>query len=199
MRRPRLPFAPELELVRRWSALTVVLRATLLVTGAVAVVLAPGGRLLGLPGLLVLVGALGLLGAVTVPDGAGPAVVLGACAAAWAARYGTHPPPLPQTLLVASALAVHHQAAALAAVLPPTARTDRAVLRRFGSHGVVVLALSAAVAVLALGVARPGGSVPLELAGLAAAVLAAALPVALAHAGRPDSRPAPPPRHQRRG
>lgn len=190
MTRPRLPVAPELELVRRWSALTVILRATLLVTGAVAVVVAPGGRLLGLPGLLALVGALGLLAAVTVPDGAGPAVVLGACGAAWAARHGTYLAPLPQTLLLAAALAVHHQAAALAAVLPPTARTDRAVLQRFGSHGMLVLALSAAVAVLALGVARPGGSVPLELAGLAAAVLAAAVPVVLAQArgSRPDRR-----------
>jgi hypothetical protein len=53
------------------------------------------------------------------------------------------------------------------------------VLVRAGRHLALVLALSAGVAVLALGVARPGGSVPLELLGLAAAVVAVAVPVLL--------------------
>ncbi len=185
----RLARAPVLGPVLRWSAPTVALRAALLLSGGVAVVLAPGGRPSGLPGLLVLVGVLGLVAAVTVPDGAGPAVVLGGCGAAWAVRYGTGAPPLLPTLLLAAALAVHHQVAALAAVLPPTARVDRTVLRRFASHGGLVVALSAAVAVLALGVARPGRSVPLELAGLAAAVLVAAVPVLLALGGRPGRPP----------
>ncbi|HZB50821.1 MAG TPA: hypothetical protein VE547_17170, partial [Mycobacteriales bacterium] len=105
----------------------------------------------------------------------------GAAALAWAAGSGRAAPPVPPTLLLALLLAVHHQAAALAAALPVTARVDRRLLVRAGTHVGLVLALSVLVAVLALGVARPGGSVPLELAGLAAAVLATG---ALVVAGR---------------
>jgi hypothetical protein len=170
---------PPLAALPRWSAVTVTLRAVLLASGVVALVLAPGGRLLG-PGVVALVGALGLLVAVARPDGPGPAVVLGAASLAWVIRYGTSPPPVVPTLLLAAALAMHHQAAALDAALPPTARVDPAVLLRFGAHAAVVLALSSGTALVALGVARPGGSVPLELAGFAAAVAATAVLVALA-------------------
>ena len=48
-----------------------------------------------------------------------------------------------------------------------------------------MLALSGLVAVLALGVARPGGSVPLELGGLAAAVAAVAMLVVAGRRGGP--------------
>jgi hypothetical protein len=127
-------------------------------------------------------GVLGLLAAVPQPQGAGPAVVLGAAGLAWAAAHGSGSPPVRLTLLLAALLAVHHQAAALGAALPVTARPDRRLLVRFGRHLVLVLALSGLLAVLALGVPRPGGSVPLELAGLLGAVLATALLVGL---GRP--------------
>jgi len=152
----------------------------LLVSGGAALAIGPQGRT-GVPVLVAAVGVVGLLAAVAQPHSAGPAVVLGASAAAWAAASGAAAPPVPLTLLLAVLLAVHHQTAALAAALPVTARVDRRLLIRTGTHLGLVLALSGLVAVFALGVARPGGSVPLELAGLAAAVLATA---ALVIAGR---------------
>lgn len=186
MRRPAQPYRPELTAARQWSRTAVGLRVLLFAAGAVALGVASGGRLTGLPGFTAVIGVLGLLAAVPRPRGSGAAVVLGAAAIGYAARYGTRPPPVAETLLLAAALAVHHQAAALAAALPPTCRVDRAVLARFGGHAVLVLALSAVVAVLALGLGRPGGSVPLELLGLVAAVLATAVPVLLGRARRPD-------------
>jgi hypothetical protein len=162
--------------VRHWSPVVLGLRAVLVVAGAVALSVAWGG---GLTPLLVVLGAGGVLAAALHPGGLGPAVVLGTVALAWATDSGLADAPVGGTLLIAVALAVHHQAAALAAALPPTARVERAVLVRFGRHGALVLALSAPVALLALAVARPGGSVPLELLGLAAAVTAAAVPVLL--------------------
>ena len=179
LRRPAR-FGPELAELRTWSRTALLLRLALLVSGGAALALGPQGRT-GMPLLVVAVGVVGLLAAVLQPHGAGPAVVLGAAALAWAAGSGRAAPPVPPTLLLALLLAVHHQAAALAAALPVTARVDRRLLVRAGTHVGLVLALSVLVAVLALGVARPGGSVPLELAGLAAAVLATG---ALVVAGR---------------
>ncbi|HYT10560.1 MAG TPA: hypothetical protein VEL73_07855, partial [Mycobacteriales bacterium] len=123
---------------RRWSAVSWLMRAALLVTGAGALLVAPG-RLSG-PGLVALVGVLGLVAAAVRPDGPGPAVVLGAAALAWTVRYGTRPPPVAPTLLLAALLALHHQAAALAGALPPVATVQAAVLLRFGRHTVLVLA-----------------------------------------------------------
>lgn len=192
MRWPTPPFAPTAGSVRRWSLTVLVLRLVLLAAGAAALWLACGGRFFSGAGVVALVGVLGLLTAVPQPYGIGPTIVLAAAAIGWAVRHGTSAPPVGQTLLLAVALALHHQAAALAAVLPVTANVDRRLLVRFGWHAVLVLALSAAVAVLALGVSRPGGSVPLELAGLAAAVLAAAVPVLLGLARRPPAAPTGP-------
>jgi hypothetical protein len=178
VRRPALPFRPELAAARRWSAVAVLLRLTLLVAGGAALALAPNGRF-GAPGMIAAVGALGLLLAVLQPEGAGPALVIGAAALAWAARHGSGSPPAGLTLLLAVLLAVHHQAAALAAALPVTARVHPRLLLRFGRHLALVLALSGLLAVLVLGIARPGGSVLLERAGLVGAVLAAAVLVLL--------------------
>jgi hypothetical protein len=189
VRRPALRLPAAADEVRRWSPLTVALRVTMLVTGIVALAIAPAGRELGPAGVIVAIGLLGLLAAVAHPDGAGPAVVVGAAAVAWTSRYGTAAPPVGTTLVLAIALAVHHQAATLSAALPPAARASRELLARFATHAALVLALSAAVAVLALAVARPGGSVPLELAGLAAAVLATAVPVLLARTRAGPGRP----------
>ena len=190
MRRPALLSRPELAPVRRWSAVPVLLRLTLVAAGGAALALAPDGRF-GVPGMIAGVGALGLLLAVSQPQGGGPAIVLGAAALAWAARHGSGSPPVGRTLLLAGLLAVHHQAAALAAALPVTVRVDPRLLLRFGGHLALVLALSGLLAVLALGVARPGGSVLLERAGLVGAVLATAVLVLLgrlrrAPAGDPD-------------
>lgn len=180
MRRPTLTARP--------ARPAVLLRLTLLGTGAVALVLSTGGPL-GPPEVAAAVGALGLLVAVSQPQGVGPAIVLGAAVLAWAARYGAAAPPLGRTLLLAVLLAVHHQAAALAAALPVTALLDRRLLVRLGTHLALVLALSGLVAVLALGVARPGGSVLLEVAGLVGTVLATAVLVLLGLVRRAPADP----------
>lgn len=187
LRRPELRFAPELAAVRRWSPVAVLLRLLLLGTGGAALAIAPAGRFGG-PGVVALVGVLGLLGALAQPHGVGPAIVLGAATLSWVVRYGTDAPPIGRTMLLATLLVVHHHAAALGAALPVTARVDRRVLVRFGTHLALVLALSGLLAVLALGVARPGGSVPLELTGLAAAVLATAVLVGLGRVRPPPGR-----------
>ena len=166
--------------VRHWSPAVLGLRLLLVVAGAVALAHGWSG---GLTPLLVVIGAGGLVAAAVHPGGVGPALVLGCGALAWAMEWGLDEAPAGGTLVVAVALAVHHQAAALAAALPPTGRVDRVVLARFARHAGLVLALTAPVALLALAVARPGGSVPLELLGLAAAVLAAAVPVLLGRGG----------------
>ena len=159
------------------SRVVVVLRALVGVCGVLA--LLPGWQA-GVPAAAVLVGLVGVAVAVVRPGSAAPAGVLAAAAIAWTAKHGTDLPPVATTLLVALAVAAHHQAAALTAALPPAARVERAVLVRFGRHAALVLVLSAAVAGLALGLGRQAGSVPLELLGLAAAV-----PVLL---GRSDQR-----------
>jgi hypothetical protein len=87
------------------------------------------------------------------------------------------------TTVLALLLAVHHQAAALAAALPVRATVERALLVRFARHGVLVLGLTLLVGALVLGLARPGGSVPLELLGVAAAVVAITVPVVLSRPG----------------
>lgn len=178
MRRVLPALGPELAGLRGWSGTARLLRVLLLASGLAAVGLGWSGRP-GVPVVVALVGLVGVGVAVVHPYGAGPAVVLGAAAITWAAGNGL--PSVPRTLLLTVLLAVHHQAAALATVLPVTARVDRRLLVRAGRHLGVVLALSGLVAVLALGIARPGGSVLLELVGLAAAVVVTA---ALVAAGR---------------
>ncbi len=163
--------------LRSWSRAVLAVRAVLLVAGAGALAGAGWGG--GFPLVGVIVGALGLLAALIQPGGLGPAVVVGGAAAAWVLRYGGDPAPAAGTALLALALAVHHQAAALGAALPATARVDRVVLVRFAGHGGLVLALSAAVGALALLLARPAGSSALELLGVVAVVIAVTLPVLL--------------------
>jgi hypothetical protein len=164
--------------LRRWAPAVLAIRALVVGSGAVALLVAPGGEFV-VAGMIALVGVVGLAAGAVRPDAGGPAFVLGAAVVAWVLRYGEQPPSTAPTLVLAVAMAVHHQSAALAAALPPTANVDTAVLIRFGVHAAVVLVLSGAIAVLALEAARPGGSVPLELAGLLAVALVVAVPVLL--------------------
>ncbi len=154
-------------------------RALLLLTGAAALLVAPGGRLI-LPGLLALVAVPALLAGVLNPDGAGPAVVLGAAGAAWTLRYGVSTPPVDATLAVAGAVAVHHSTAALCAAMAPTSRIDPAVVLRWAAQVAVVLAVAVAAAGAVRLLGRPGASVPLETAGVAAVVGLVAVAVFLA-------------------
>jgi hypothetical protein len=164
--------------MKGWAPVPLAVRAVVVGTGAVALLVAPGGQLL-VAGVVALVGALGLAAAAARPDGPGPAIVLGAAAAAWTLRYGLGRPPVVPTLVLAVALALHHQSAALAAALPPGAEVDPAVPLRFALHAALVLAVSGPVAAVALGAGRPGGSVPLEIAGLLAVAVVIAVPIFL--------------------
>jgi hypothetical protein len=152
-------------------------RVVLVAAGAAALTTAGWGG--GHPLVAVVIGALGLVAALIEPRGIGPAVLIGGAAAAWMLRYGGDPAPVAGTVLLALALAVHHQAAALAAVLAPTARVDRAVLVRFARHGALVLASSAAIGALAFLLDRPAGSSSLELLGIVAVMVAVTVPVLL--------------------
>jgi hypothetical protein len=167
--------------LRSWSRTVLAVRAVLLIAGAGALVGAGWGG--GYPLVGVVIGTLGLVAALIQPGGLGPAVVVGGAAAAWVLRYGGDPAPAAGTVLLALALAVHHQAAAVAAALPTTARVDRAVLVRFARHGGLVLAPSAAIGALALALARPAGSSSLELLGIVAVVVAVTVPVLLSRSG----------------
>jgi hypothetical protein len=167
--------------LRAWSRTVLAVRAVMLVAGAGALVGAGWGG--GYPLVAVVVGALGLVAAALQPGGLGPAVVIGGTAAAWILRYGGDPAPATGTVLLALALAVHHQAAGLSVALPLTARVDRAILVRFARHGAVVLAAAAAVGALALLLARPPGSSSLELLAVLAVVVAVIVPVLLSRSG----------------
>jgi hypothetical protein len=167
--------------ILRWSRTVQVLRSLVVLAGVAALVLAGWGG--GLPLLAAVLGGFGLLSAAANPGGLGPGVVLAAAGLAWVLRYGGDAPPVAGTAGLALLLALHHQAAALAAALPVRATVERALLVRFARHGALVLGLTAVVGVLALGLARPGGSVPLELLGIVAAVAAVSVPVLLSRFG----------------
>jgi hypothetical protein len=167
--------------LRAWSRTVLAVRAVLLVAGAGALVAAGWGG--GYPLVAVVVGALGLLAAGAQPDGFGPAVLIGAAATAWVLRYGGEAAPAAGTVLLALALAVHHQAAGLAAALPPTAPVGRSILVRFARHGALVLAAAAVIGALALLAARPAGSSSLELLAVVAVVVAVVVPVLLSRSG----------------
>jgi hypothetical protein len=167
--------------LRAWSRTVLAVRAVLLVAGAGALLGAGWGG--GYPLVGVIHGALGLAAAVIQPAGLGPAVVIGGVAGAWVLRYGGDPAPAAGTVLLALALAVHHQAAGLATALPPTARVDRAIVVRFVRHGGLVLAAAAVVGAAALLLAHPAGSSSLELLGVVAVVVAVIVPVLLSRPG----------------
>jgi hypothetical protein len=168
--------------LRRMPIVQLVLRAVLLASGALALLVAPGGRLV-VPGVLAIAAAAALVAGVIQPGGAGPTVVLGVAAFDWALRYGSDPAPAGATLLLAVTLYLHHTTAALAAAVPPTARIEQEVVLRWIGHTVGVLALAGGVALAVSAAGRPAASVPLELAGILAVVLLAAVPALLGRGG----------------
>jgi hypothetical protein len=174
--------------LRAWSRTVLAVRAVMLAAGVGALVGAGWGG--GYPLVGIVFGSLGLVAALFQPGGLGPSVVIGGAVAAWVLRYGVDPAPATGTVLLALALAVHHQAAGLATALPLTARVDRAIVVRFARHGALVLAAAAVIGVLALRLARPAGSSSLELLGIVAVVIAVTVPVLLSRSGprEPDLR-----------
>jgi hypothetical protein len=186
---------PTLADLRRWSPEGWALRGLVVVTGAAGLAIAAAGG--GLPLVAVVIGALGLVEAAIRPGGAGAGVVIGGAAAAWILRYGTDRAPVAGALLLALALAVHHQVATLAAAAPPAAHVQPEVLVRFARHGGLVLALSAVIGVLTLAVGPPVGSAPLELLGVAAVVVVVVVPVLLSRSAPEGRRSAPERRRSR--
>jgi hypothetical protein len=176
--------AAPVDLLRTLPGEQIALRGLLLVSGAAALTLAPGGRLV-LAAALVLIGTPALVGAVAEPDGPGPALVLGTAVAAWVIRYGVAAPPLEITLALAVALALHHATAALCAAMVPTSRVEPVVVRRWAGRVAAGLVPAAGAAVAIRWLGRPAASVPLEFAGIAAVVVLVAAPVALSRLGRP--------------
>ncbi len=172
----------QVRLLRRLPAEQFAFRGLMLLTGAAALLIAPGGRLI-LPGLVALVAVPALLAGVLSPDGGAPAVVLGAAAGAWTIRYGVATAPFDATLAVAAALAVHHSTAALCAATAPTSRIEPSVVVRWAGQLAAGLAVAGGVAAMLRLLGRPAASVPLELAGVAATVLVVAVPVVLARRG----------------
>jgi hypothetical protein len=168
--------------LRGWSRTALGLRLLMAAAGIGALTAGLGAG--GLPLTAAVVSALGLVAALVRPGGLGPGVVIAGAAAAWLLRYDADQPPIAGTLGLALALALHHQAATLAAALPVRARVHPDVLTRFARHGGLVLALTGVVAAIALGITRPGGSEPLEVLGLAAAVVAITVPVLLSRSRR---------------
>ena len=135
LRRPVAPVRQELAELRRWSAVALVLRLVLLGTGAAALARRAGTAGSAWPAVVALVGR-------ARPAGRGGAAVR--LRPGDRARRGRAVPGPPGTaatcrrcrltLLLAALLAVHHQAAALAAALPVTARVDRRLLARSATH-----------------------------------------------------------------
>jgi hypothetical protein len=167
--------------LRAWSRTALAVRAVMLAAGAGALACAGWGG--GLPVVGVIIGTLGLMSALIQPGGLGPAVVIGGAAGAWVVRYGGDPASGAGTVLLALTLALHHQAAGLAAALPPRARVDPALVVRFARHGGLVLAAAAVVAAPALLLAHPAGSSSLEVLGVVAVVIAVVVPVLLSRSG----------------
>ncbi|HEV7657255.1 MAG TPA: hypothetical protein VGP36_21345 [Mycobacteriales bacterium] len=172
---------PDPHEILRWSRPVQIIRGLEVLAGAGALV--AGGWGGGIPLVVTILGAFGLLSAAANPAGLGPGVVIAGAGLGWVLHYGVDTAPVLGTVLLTLALAAHHQTAALAAALPNRARVHRDVLVRFGRHGGIVLILTAGVATLALALGKPGGSVPLELIGVVAVVAAIAVPVVLSRAG----------------
>jgi hypothetical protein len=169
---------PAWRTARAMPAAQVALRAVLVLTGVVAFALLPdrGGSLAGAAAWLVPVA---LPFAAVRPGSDAPAVVVGAAAVSWLVGYGGQLPPAAATMLLGTALYLHHLAAAFAAAAPPTAALDRRLLRRWSVPLLAGLAAAFAAAVAAYGSHQLPLSPVLEIAGVAAVLAASGLLVLL--------------------
>jgi hypothetical protein len=167
---------PALSERRQWRRAPLLIRAVQLAAGVALLLLAPGTRL-----LVVVLMALGLLGAVVSPSRTGQAVALAAAILGWVFGYGAHgSPPVLQVLAFALALFVLHDATSLAATVPMTADLRPEALRGWLRRSAVALLVAGVLIAVVYGVGALVNfrrSYPLELAGLfgvIAALIAAA-------------------------
>lgn len=166
-----------------------VLRVVLLLDGGLA--LALSAQTGGLPGRTVaFLGGLGLVVSVAAPGGLAPAGVLAAAGTGWVLRHGLHGQvPAAATVVLAVALYLFHDLAALLAATPVTAPVGRDVLGRWYAVTVAVAAVSVPVGVGALGLDRGvGGGRAVDVVGLLGVVALAAVPVLLSRLSRRRAR-----------
>ncbi|HEX3811430.1 MAG TPA: hypothetical protein VHX59_01205 [Mycobacteriales bacterium] len=136
-------------------------------------------------GFLTVIGLLGVLATMVLPDSAAAALVLGTLIAEWLLAYGIHgSPPVVTTLLLALDLYLVHTVAALCGAMPASAELDRQLLVRWSGHIGLTLVASGVVVAIGYGVGHLPGSLTLELLGLLGAVAVVAVPVWLVHGRR---------------
>ena len=160
------------------ASLAIRMAVLLISVGTTALIPGAGGAVYGFV-------AVGTVLAVVAPNRAGALVVLVADVLGWAAAYGWHgSPPAVRTAVFAIALYLLHAVVALAASVPLAAYVQPALVRQWAWNCLpgVAAAVVAAPAVSAIG--RPSGSLGLDVAGLAAALVAVGALVWLATSRR---------------
>lgn len=161
-------------LVRTVPAAQLGLRAVLLVTGAVALVLATQWRVPQAP-LAVTAGA-ALLVVVVAPASSAPLAVMAVVSANWVLHF-SEAPPIARTAVLALVLYLFHTTAALCGAVPVTARLDPALLRSWYRSALGVLGGSVLVGVVAYAVDRQPSAVWLDVVGLLGVIAVVCLPV----------------------
>lgn len=148
------------------ASLAIRLAVLLISAGSVALIPDAGGAVYGFV-------AIGTVLAVVAPNRAGALLVLMADVLGWAAAYGWHgSPPLVRSAVFAIALYVLHAAVALAASVPISAYVQPAIVRQWLMNCVPGVAAAVVVAVAVSAIGRPGGTLGLDIAGFAAALVA---------------------------
>lgn len=123
------------------------------------------------------------------PAAVGALPALGTELLLWLAAYGTHDIPSPgRTAAFAAALYLAHAATALAASVPTGAVVHRDVLVAWARRCLPGLALAGGAAGITATLGDPAGSPALDLAGLAAALLCAAITVRMCRARADGNR-----------
>jgi hypothetical protein len=161
-------------------------RVALAAAGLAALLLPlPSPTILGI-GLTAL-GLAALWTAVTSPGTSAPAAVITIAALSW--LVSSHDGSVPRLVALALALATVHSAAALAAVVPPTARVPASISLRWAGWTAAATAVGAGIA--GLPALLPAAPSPVLVT--AAAVIALLLAVGVAGAGVRSRRPGVPP------
>jgi hypothetical protein len=134
-------------------------------------------------------GLLALLAAWTTPGSAAPAVLIGISALSWVSSR--HDGSLVRLVALALALAVVHSAAALAAVVPSSARVPAGLALRWAGWTAAATAAGVLVAAAPALLPPPPGSVLVTVAALGI-LLVAGIGMVLVLRGSPEHQDQPP-------